>query len=442
MNTGLGGLFRALARGLRFKKHEEETTGVMNEKHSTGSDRVEVENAITAFKELISRLSRNGTEIGELYLSAERKAARYALLSETVIESVTSGILVVDDMHQILLANSAAKRALGCDENIDLTGRQLGGLFEEYKHLQALVSKAFRSSKNSTREVVGVTLHGGAATCLGVSTSCVISGDYKPEAVIIVFTLLDKDATGMISGQAGGGGAAAEAYRKGMLDAYGIVSEVYLDIEGLRAEIEGGRPDVNRLADVAERVEFACDLMVGFALSKVGPGAMTELVDLNEAVRKLLEAKGLSGRRVAVRLGSNLPRVSTVRRVLDAGLDVLLKGCLAESAEGVELVTSVEGPEENPTVNLRVTELSPTLPIKEIGDQPRGFLEGRGFRRELGLMLLQSLPAGCHGLAVTRNDENFVYSLSFLLPKLRRKEKESTSGGITDGESSDGDTSN
>ncbi len=440
MRMSLSDFLRALAGRFHRSRHDEEIRGTMTDNPPKGPEGAEVENAISTFRELITRLSRNGTEIGELYLSAERKAARYALLSENVVESVTSGILVVDGMHEICLANSAAKRTLGCDENYDLAGRQLKAIFEDHRQLEALVNGGFRSSRNSSRKVIGVTLHGGKSLCLGVSTSCVNSGKPEPDAIIIVFTELDRDAAGMISGQAGEGAASSEAYRKGMLDAYGVVSEIYTDIEGLRAQIERGDPDVSRLAGAAERVELACDLMVAYALSKAAPGAMTELVEIDGAVRNLMDGKGLSGRRVTFRPGRDLPRVSTLRRVLDGGLEMLLKGCLGESADGVEVVTRLEGPDESPTVRLSVLEMSPTMPVVEVKDQPRGFLEGAGLRREIGLMLLKSLPERGHAIAVRRNGESYVFSLSFLLPKLKEEGRKSTSGGFTDNGSGDGET--
>ncbi len=436
----LSDFFRALARRMGTAAVREEAPDTMNDAPLRGSRNLDVENAISTFKELISELGRNGSEIGELYLSAERKAARYALLSENVIESVTSGILVVDGMHEICLANSAAKRALGCDENLDLAGRQLDSLFEDCKHLQALVSRGFRSCRNFSRKVIKVTLHGGREVYLGVSTSCAASGGPEPEAVIIVFTRLDEDAAGLTSGEAGPGSASAAAYRKGMLDAYGIVSEIYTELESLRAELEGGGPEPARLAAAAERVGFACDLMVGFALSKTASGGMTELVDLNGLVRNLLEGKGLSGRRVVARLAPGLPRVSTLRRLLEAGLEMLLGGCVAESADGVEVGTRLEGAAESPSVTLSIVELSPTMPMVEAGGRPQGFLAGAGLRREAGLMLLKCLPGRGHAVTVSRDDGRFTYSVGFLLPKLGEKENKTSSGGLTDGESSDGGT--
>jgi PAS domain-containing protein len=440
MGFSFKNLFRFSAKTPKPTEQDEERAGTMQPEQPPRPDRVEVENAIAGFKELISRLSQNGAEIGEMYLSAERKATRYALLSENVIESVTSGILVVDGVHEICLANSSAKRILGCDENFDLAGRQLKALFEEHRQLESLVAEGLRSSRNAFRKVINVTLHGGASLCLGVSTSCVASDKSRPEAVIVVFTQLDRDATGMISGQAGRQGAAAEAYRKGMLDAYAIVSEIYTEIDGVRSEIESGEPDPTRLAGAAERVGYACDLMMGFALSKAASNAMTELVDLNGAVRSVLEAKGLSGRRIVARLATGLPRISTLRRVLDAGLEMLIRGCVAESSDGVEIITRLEGPLDQPTVTLSVAELSPTLPLVEVGEGPRGFLEGAGLRREMGLMLLKSLPARSHRTAASRDGGSFTYSVAFLLPKLKKEGEESTSGGFTDSDSSDGET--
>lgn len=440
MNTGFSDFFGVLVNRFRCRSRRQETGEVMTDKSSLGPERVDIENSITDFKELIGRLSGKGAEIGDLYLSAERKAARYALLSENVIESVTSGIIVVDGQHEICLANSAAKRALGCDENIDLAGRQLKSIFEEYKQMEVLVTRGFRSRRNASREVVNVTLHGGRSVCLGVSTSCVASGEPEPEAVIIVFAQLDRDATGVISGRAGEGGQAAEAYKKGMLDAYGIVSEIYTDLDGLLAEIEKGESDAKRLAGVAERVKFACDLMVCFALSRTASGVMTELVDLNSAIREIMDTADLSGGRIVARLAPNLPRVSTLRRVLDEALDMLFQGCLAESADGVEVATRLEGPPDRPIVSLSVVELSPTLPIIDVKNQPRGFLERSGLRREIGLMLLKSLPGRSHAVVLNREAENYIYSVRFLMPKIKETEKNSTGGRNTDSDSINGES--
>jgi hypothetical protein len=439
MISGFGELLRAIKNRWFPAGGGGNTESALSEGNSRKTDMAEVEDAIAAFRDLISKLSKNGNEIGDMYLSAQRKAARYALLSETVVESATSGILVVDDMHEIRLANSAAKRILGCDPEIDLTGRRLASLFEDCRQLESLVAQGFRAARNSYRKEVVVSLHGGTGLLLGVSTSCVVSGRSKPDAVTIIFTTLDKDATGTAGGRAEESGQAAKAYRKGMLDAYGVVSEIYTDIEGLRTEIEKGNPDVSNLAQVAERLEFACELMMGFALSKVGPGAMTELVDLKLALRDTLEARGLSGRRIISRFGPDLPAVSTVKRVLDAGLDMLLKGCLAESADGVEIAVRRDAHNEDTAVCLTVRELSPTLPLAEVKDEPRGFLEGKALRRELGLLLLRSLPARSHSLTVRRDDGSFTFSLTFLMPKHKEVGKKSPTEGFSNGKSDSGD---
>ena len=88
---------------------------------------------------------------------------------------------------------------------------------------------------------------------------------------------------------------------------------------------------------------------------------------------------------------------------------------------------------------LIIRELSPTLPLADVSDQPRGFLGRKGLRRELGLLLLRSLPPKGHALDVSRSEGTFTYSLTFLMPKQNETGKHSTSGGFTDTESEDGE---
>src|SRR5512136_2035524 len=56
----------------------------------------DIDSVVETFNGLVTQLCRDSSQLGELYVRAERKAARYALLSETVIDSMTSGVLVVE----------------------------------------------------------------------------------------------------------------------------------------------------------------------------------------------------------------------------------------------------------------------------------------------------------------------------------------------------------
>ncbi|MFZ1946562.1 MAG: hypothetical protein WAW06_03370, partial [bacterium] len=53
----------------------------------------DINEVVETFNSLVARLCHDGNQIGELYARAERRAARLALLGETVVDSVTSGIL-------------------------------------------------------------------------------------------------------------------------------------------------------------------------------------------------------------------------------------------------------------------------------------------------------------------------------------------------------------
>ena len=129
-----------------------------------------------------------------------------------------------------------------------------------------------------------------------------------------------------------------------------------------------------------------------------------------------------------------------MRRILDSGLEMLLTGCLGESADGIEVRTLRDGGEAGTSVTLSIRELSPTMPLADVSTRPQGYLSGRGLRRETGLMLLGSLPANAHSVGASRAEGSFTYSVRFQLPKLRQEEKKSTGGSFSGDEPGDGET--
>ena len=113
----------------------------MNHESSSYSDIKEIENLVDTFRHLVSKLSQEGNELGELYVRAERKAAHCALLSETVVESITSGILVVERGGKLGLMNSSARRLLGMPDRDETYHTRLSSLFSDARELASLVEE-------------------------------------------------------------------------------------------------------------------------------------------------------------------------------------------------------------------------------------------------------------------------------------------------------------
>ena len=158
-------------------------------------DEKDIESVLGTFRDLISQLTQDGRELGQLCAKAERKAAHYALLSETIIESVTSGIVVVDGSGRLLFANSSAKRTLDLEPETRVVGTNLDALLKEGGELRHLVRRSLETGTNASREIREVVTLAGRGLRLGVSTSCVGRKARSADAVIVVFTSLGDESS-------------------------------------------------------------------------------------------------------------------------------------------------------------------------------------------------------------------------------------------------------
>jgi PAS domain-containing protein len=405
-------LMRAIRRTLDTRRKGRRTVT-----HETWKvdDIKDIDHVVETFNGLVAQLCRDGSQLGELYVRAEQRAAKYALLSETVIDSLTSGILVLEGTGEITLANSAARGILGFDASEDITGRRLSEILADSQELDDLASRSFRSSANASRQILSVRTRTGRKACLGASTSCVVSSPSKTDLVIVVFTeLAGRERPGEGQMAAGSGEKADQGYLRGVLDCYDHFSALAGEVEGLRAKSDAGALRPVDVADCAAAVGRAWEVMTAFALSFVARESLTELADLGAIVKSVL------GRRKeysAIRLVSAsdaLPQVKTVRKALEAGLDLLLQGCLADAGRGLTLaVTQVRGIGGD-ALEIALVEQAPRSQIAAVGDSLRDFRTDLDLRREAGLMLLKSLPADGHRVTASQAGEALVFKVLFL----------------------------
>ncbi len=375
-------------------------------------DEKDIESVLETFRHLIALLTEDGKELGQLCEKAERKAAHYALLSETVIESMTSGIIVVDGSDRLLFANSSAKKALDLEPGIRVVGMALEALFKEGDELRHLVRHSLETGANASREVREVVTLAGRGLRLGISTSCVGSGPSSVDAVIIVFTALGDDPIPL----PGSDSEAARAverqnYLRGVLDSYDLISSLFMDFDLIEQKSNSGTLTTSELRGFSVSLRRACDTMMAFALSLGAIDSIPELVDVSSVLESVIIRTGLDeDPRLNKRLGRGLPMVKTVRKVLEVGLGLLIRGCMSQSQNGVEVACDLEKGGPPGTVAIDVKELSPSRPVCRVGTSLREFIGGGDMQREAGLFLLASLPCNGHTLQADQVDGVFHFS--------------------------------
>jgi PAS domain-containing protein len=410
-------------------RHLLEVIGAPHASEGSGSHRMDhdtcdyndvktIEQMVETFKELVSRLSRDGRQLSELYAKAERRAAHYALLSETVVESITSGIIVVERSGEVTLANSAALSLLGIDQDIDVTSRKIGDLFKDSAELTALIQDNFTTGANSRRQIATARTLDGRLRRIGVSTTCVRSSASAAEAVIVIFTELEPDEpsrpvpvqTLNIPDKIG-------RYAAGVLDCYGLLASATPDLGLIEGKTRNGVLSKTDLVEFIHRVKGVRDLIMAFGLAAKASEALCELVDIGPVVQFLVRKDPAILARVRVEgTDRDLPQVRTVRKVLETGLEMLISGCLAAGGDPVRIIIDIARGRSGDSVNLVLEEQGGTAELSGVSGSLKGLAIDRGLGREAGLMLLRSLAPESHRVTVARRQDCYAYSIAFAVP--------------------------
>jgi PAS domain-containing protein len=399
----------------------------------TREDEQDIERVLETFRGLITRLSQDGTEIGEICVRAEQKAARYALLSETVVESVTSGILVIDDEDRVLLANSSAKRILDIGAQTNLVGMDLHTLFKDGRDFGHLVRRCMETATNASREIRAVVTPAGKGKRLGVSASCVGSKPGAVEAVIVVFTSLGDESILRAPGDQPENSIEAHGYLRGILDSYDLITRLIAGFGRIEEKSNRGTLTTSELREFSRSMRSACDTMMAFALASGVDDSIPEIVDVNEVLESVIIRLGLADEsRLRRRLSENLPRVKSVRKILDVGLSLLIRGCISQSSGCVEIASGHGDGDAPYLVTIDVKDLSPSKPVARIGGSLREFMGEEDTQREAGLFLLSKLHKESHFLQVHQIDGFFHFSMAIRSPIEKESGPGRRMGGASD----------
>ena len=357
-------------------------------------------------------------------------------MNRTVIETVSSGIVVIGRGGSVRLINSSARDLLRLGHDMDVTGRKLAGLFLDGSDLEALIQEDMRRGKGSSRRVIQVISLDSRKRKLGVSTSCVMPDrGGEAHAVIAVFTMLDEGQAGMQTRAEPEG--ESRGYLRGVLDSHHLMSGLLEGFGRMEEKSADGSLTRTELAEFSTRIRGTCDTMMVFALSLEASSSLTEMVDVNAMIDSILRRRAIPRTSLAeVDLCPGLSRVKTVRKVLEKGLELLIAGCVAECPGGVAISTvncDTTGPSPDYAaagVEIRIRELSRTRPLLQIENSLRDLIKESDHRREAGMFLLASLPREAHLTEVRKINGLFGFSVKLLAP-IKKKAGRSQNKGDT-----------
>ncbi|MEF8792277.1 sensor histidine kinase [Thiohalorhabdus sp.] len=245
---------------------------------------------VRSFNTMTRRLASAQEEIRASHTEVQ---ARRAYL-ETILDSLTSGVVTLGPEGTVDTINPAARKILGLPDE-ELNGRRLGVLTRENRHLQPLFDLYLRIKGHLQR---GITEQVELAdTRTGTVTLLVRGAPLRPgaKAEISGFVLVFDDITELSRAQRAS--AWGEVARRIAHEIKNPLTPIQLSAERLRRKYlhrlgEEGEPLDRATTTIIQQVESLRDMVNAFTEYARQPENRLELQDLNALVRQAVALYG------------------------------------------------------------------------------------------------------------------------------------------------------
>ena len=212
-----------------------------------------------AMEQAVQRLRAQERAMQERAEASER-------LSEEIIASITSGLLVVSAERSVLTLNPAGQRILGLSEGDPAS--PMRDVLRTAPALAAVIEECLDTGQPVLRRTIQTALPGGATAHLGITVSPIRDGQGAPHGVICLFTDLSavveleeqlrlKDSLARLGELTAG---IAHEFRNGLATIHGYGR--LLDLEKLPPEY---RPYVQGIRDETEALRQVVTNFLNFA---------------------------------------------------------------------------------------------------------------------------------------------------------------------------------
>jgi nitrogen fixation/metabolism regulation signal transduction histidine kinase len=353
--------------------------------------------------------------------AAKARAEASERLSDEIISSMTSGLLVVSQSSEVRTINPAGRRLLGLSES-----GELGDLQDVLRYapsLRGIIEECATTGRAIVRRAVPLTPGAPAATHIGVTVSPVRDEGGHTHGAICLFTDLSevvdleeqlrlKDSLARLGELTAG---IAHEFRNGLATIHGysrLLNPDRLPVE-FRPYVQGIRDEVDALGEVVTNfLNFARPTEL--ALGPVDMGAIAERAA--EEIRQEVTARGgsvqvrgefeaVEGDEVLLRQAfSNL-----CRNALEACSDrpgppeIVIEGTIEAAQRTLRVDVIDNGPGIEPTAGARIF---------------RPFFSTKARGTGLGLALVQKIVVTHNGRVTALNRDSGGARFSVALPRL------------------------
>ncbi len=367
-----------------------------------------------------ANIEASGRELADMNVQLEQRTRH----SETILESVPSGVLSLDASRRILHSNRAARRLLRLDEDPPRRAETLRDLFpaDVVSDLEHLLRKADRmGSTTSQMEIVtaranlNVAITAASLDTAGQSASA----GRQRMGYIVVF----EDITDLLRAQKQT--AWREVARRIAHEIKNPLTPIALSAERIRRHLERGSPPEPASLDVIRNcaetirssVETVRSLVDEFSTLARFPASQPQPSEINSIVNQaLLMFDGrLDGILVRRFLAADLPRVQAdpeaMKRAIANLVDNAAEAMKDSLVKEIQISTTLLGVRDSVEIVVADTGHGVTSEVKERLFLPYFSTKGRG--TGLGLAIVSRIVEDHHGSI--RVEENSPVGTRFIV---------------------------
>jgi len=367
-----------------------------------------------------ARLERSSREMAEMNVQLERRTKH----SETILESVPSGVLSLDASRRVLHCNRAARRLLRLDEDPPHHAEILHDLFpgDVVSDIEHLLRKADRMGSTTsqmeivtTRASLNVAITAASLDSAGPSSSA----GRQRMGYIVVF----EDITDLLQAQRQT--AWSEVARRIAHEIKNPLTPIALSAERIRRHLERGTsPDsasLNVIRQCAETIRSSVDtvrmLVDEFSALARFPASQPQPADINSIISQaLLMFDGrLDGIAVRRFLAEGLPRVQAdpeaMKRAIANLVDNAAEAMQESLVKEIQISTVLLGERDSVEITVADTGHGVTSEVKEKLFLPYFSTKKRG--TGLGLAIVSRIVEDHHGSI--RVEENVPVGTRFIV---------------------------
>ena len=287
---------------------------------------------MASFNDMTNQIARARDEVRQSQELIESQRTRLA----TILEKLTSGVLVFDDNEHLIAANNSSAKILGHDlpDHINETVQGLSQLFPTLKNLFKVIKQQLQLEQPDWREQIELTPESGKQELMCSGT--VLTGTGQSESgYVVVFD----DITALIQGQRDA--AWSEMARRLAHEIKNPLTPIQLAAERLRLKyIDQMKQEdaevMDRLTNtIIQQVETMKAMVNDFSEYSFTPSSQTRLEDIEALILEVRDLYLNNEKQVTIQVNQtgNLPKVTVDSKRMRQVFNNILKNALEASNE-------------------------------------------------------------------------------------------------------------